>query len=431
VVTVELARHLVRSGVLAREEVEASLIQAVTTGVAFVKVLVDRSPGVASLVERALARFPLPTLQSTRLASDLARELPGGMCSWLLAVPIGRDPHSGDVEVAAVDPLDPHIAEEFSFHLTARVRVYRAPLSEIEAALEALPFTPSDPPPWSPMDEVLEEQTPAFGTYRWRVPSVPTVRFQARPIESSVDAPRDASSPPDDSTRYSSAPPIPLVRRTDRASTAAAAPRPGKPRLNTSPGIGGLTRPATSSRGDAVPEQRIGASPPSQSAVGLAAVAEQAPDAVEQALAALASAQTPADVVELLLEATATVCRTAAVFAARSDSYDGRAGRGMVGQDRIRLLRIVRERGSVFDAAVREGQYLGPIPATQVHTELRRLFAREPQEVYVAAVRIADKPALMLILDPVDNAFEITECLAPLVRQAGLALERIVLSRKL
>jgi hypothetical protein len=431
VVTVELARHLVRSGVIAREEAEASLLQAVTAGVAFVKVLVDRSPGAASLVERELGRLAVPALRAMRLACDLARELPGGMCSRLLAVPIGRDAESGHIEVAAVDPLDPHIAEEFSFHLAASVLVYRAPLSEIEAALEALPFAPSDPPPWSPMDELHEERTPAFGTYRWRVPAMPTVRSVSRQIESSADSSGEGSSPPGATTRYSSAPPIPLVRKSSGASGAAAVARRSRPRLDTSPGIGIASQPGMSFPGDDATEQAIPTWSQLQTPAELAPAAEQAPDAIGQAIAALASAQTPADVVELLLAGATGVCRSAAVFAARSNSYDGRGACGMVGQDRIRQLRILRERGSVFDTAAHEGHYLGKIPATQVHAELRELLVGEPREVYVAAVRVSDKPALMLILDLTDDAFEITERVAPLVRRAGFALERIVLSRKL
>ena len=137
-VTVELARHLVRSGVLSPDEVEAALLQALTTGVAFAKALIDRLPGAAQLVDRELARLGVPSVPVVRLAPELARNLPRGMCARLLAVPIGREPETGCVEIAAVDPLDPHIAEEFGFHLETPVSVYRAPLHEVEASLELI-----------------------------------------------------------------------------------------------------------------------------------------------------------------------------------------------------------------------------------------------------------------------------------------------------
>ena len=74
--------------------------------------------------------------------------MPAGLCERLAAVPVRRDVRSGRVDVAALDPLDPHIVEEFEFHLGSKVRVLRA---RPEALLPALgpgtaPRAPSGPP---------------------------------------------------------------------------------------------------------------------------------------------------------------------------------------------------------------------------------------------------------------------------------------------
>ncbi len=53
-------------------------------------------------------------------------------------MPVHVDPRSGRVDVAAVEPLDLHIGQEFTFHLDQPVRVLQASHEAVKAALDRL-----------------------------------------------------------------------------------------------------------------------------------------------------------------------------------------------------------------------------------------------------------------------------------------------------
>jgi hypothetical protein len=453
-VTVELARHLVRSGVLSAAEVQEALLQAVTGGVPFIKALVDSSPATAELVDHELSRLGVPSLQSVRLARELARDLPTGMCARLLAVPIGRDPDTGVIEIAAVDPLDPHIPDEFAFHLGTPVAAYRAPLGEIEAALDALPFTPSAPPPWSPQEEEYDDHTPAFGSLRWRGPAAPIGRIAPPPTTD-----RYGSSGEERPSVSPSAPPIPLVRRTIPAGTPEVKSRRARPRLDTFPGVGtlrasplgtlgedesgqpviGLYRskapadtsqpgqPTSDREPTPTPEPETQRVPPREDPDST----HEETDALAEALDALPMAASPQEVVDLLVSGASAVAATVLVLSSRGRKLQGRAGRGLLDEQSVQSLAIERTGASIFDVAVHDGSYVGPVPETEVHVGLIALLGHIEDDVHVAGVVVSEKPALMLLLTGTSSVEAAAEAVAPLVRKAGFALERIVLSRKL
>jgi len=453
-VTVELARHLVRSGVLSAAEVQEALLQAVTGGVPFVKALVDASSATAEIVDQELSRLGVPSLQSVRLARELARDLPAGMCARLLAVPIGRDPDTGVIEIAAVDPLDPHIPEEFAFHLGTPVAAYRAPLSQIEAALDALPFTPSAPPPWTPQEEEYEDRTPAFGSLRWRGPAAPIGRI-APPLETDRYE-REGDDRPSVSP---SAPPIPLVRRTVPAGTPDAKPSRARPRLDTFPGVGasraltlgnlgedetgqsviGLHRSKAPSQAHELkePTSDLELTPTPERLTERVQAREDAEqiqeemDPLAQALDALPTAASPEEVVELLVSGASAVAASVLVLSSRGKKLRGRAGQGLLDEQSVQSVALERNGASIFDVAVHDGSYVGPIPDTDVHAGLVAVLGRIEDEVHVAPVLVSEKPALMLLLTGTSSVEAAAESVAPLVRKAGFALERIVLSRKL
>ncbi len=181
--TIELTRRLLNAGAPATS-IEAALVAHAVDRVPFVLALVERSPELSGLVERELSRVPdgTPELHLVRPSRELWEALPRGLCHRLLALPIRKDPETGVVDVAALDVLDPHVAQEFAFHLESTVRVWRAELSALRSALEAL----GEPPALDP-DRAFAP-APGLG-----LPSrVPTLR-----------PPRTLSSNP----------PIPLTRR--------------------------------------------------------------------------------------------------------------------------------------------------------------------------------------------------------------------------
>lgn len=134
----DLALRLLASGAVRRADVEAALLVHARDGVPFVRALLDARAIGADVLEQELARSDLPTLRRVVPVPVLASALPKGLCERLLAVPVRRDPYTGTVDVAVVDPFDSHIAEEVSFHLGMGVRIVRAPYQAVVQALQWL-----------------------------------------------------------------------------------------------------------------------------------------------------------------------------------------------------------------------------------------------------------------------------------------------------
>lgn len=143
--TIELARRLIDAGA-PTSAVERALFADVVEGVPFVAALGERSPELSPLLERELARAPVPEIHWVKPARELVAALPSGLCERLLAVPVQLD-SSGRVDVAAAEVLDPHVAAEFAYHLGTEVRVLRADHAQIRRALSSLSSESSRPPP--------------------------------------------------------------------------------------------------------------------------------------------------------------------------------------------------------------------------------------------------------------------------------------------
>jgi hypothetical protein len=173
-VTIELARRLLHGGAPAAS-IEAALVAHALQGEGFVSALLERSPELSELVERELARVPegTPEVHLVRPSHELAALLPPGLCQRLLAVPLRRDAEGG-VDVAAVDVFDPHVSQEFGFHLQAPVRLFRAELSLLRAALASL----------SPADESQSRSSvaPVEQSFPSRVPTLRPARSSNPPI---------------------------------------------------------------------------------------------------------------------------------------------------------------------------------------------------------------------------------------------------------
>src|SRR4051812_3808282 len=119
-------------------QVEAALFDALNRGVSLTQAVNELYPELVELLERALDRSDFPAIHTVRPLADLVRTLPVGMCERLLSLPVHRDPRSDRIDVASVDALDGHVANEFAFHLGLPVRVLRAPFAEVVGALERL-----------------------------------------------------------------------------------------------------------------------------------------------------------------------------------------------------------------------------------------------------------------------------------------------------
>lgn len=434
--SVELARRLFKSGAIPAEEVELALLDSVASGVAFPQALAARGAAILHLLERELAKTHVPLARAVRVVPELAAELPLGMCERLLAVPIGRDAKSGAVDLACVDPLDPQVGREMAHQLKSRVRVFRAPLTEVLLALElwlderdALQATPS--------------RTPAFGTRAVKKPSQPPPgRLSLRPpraLDSDPTGVPVARTPARTSPvgETPSEPPIPLVRRSLPPDETRAARAAERYRKGTDPGVGTralqvVDLPETDEAGQPVIGLLRSKPPPPQvspqvsPSVHISGVADEI---VREASERLETAETPDQVVSGLVHGLEALATRAAVFAIRGGAYEARAGSSGLGDpERLRSVRLPAGEPSVIETAAESGYYLGLLPGTRVHDALRELFG--DTEVYVARIALGDRPVLFPVMAGLETAFGATRRADELARNAARALERILRQRK-
>ncbi len=355
---------------------ERALWRWVHEGEPFLKVLTESQPGVAELLERVAERASIPLVRQVVAHPGLLEELPRGLCERLLVVPLSREPQTGTVDFAAADPLDPHLARELAFHLSAPVRLLRAEVPQLVLALSAI--KPAAPPRDTghgaavrrAFDSVpASERTPAFGTPVVRPDKVMAPVHRAR---RSSEAPR--SQEPSDAV-------IPLVRRAQE-----------------------------------VPPQ-----PPP------AAVEEQAD---QLAAAELAIAASPDRVIQVLVDVLEAVSSVAVVLTSRSSEFLGRMGTQGVNPERVLEVHIPVDVPSVLLTACDVGYYLGELPTTEVHATLRRALA-EPGEVLVQPVRVGGRVVLVVVCSVGMDSARVTRRVEELLQRASVALERILLDRKL
>jgi hypothetical protein len=148
-VSAELAKLLVRGGVPA-VDVEHVLGAAVARRTNLPAAIAAERPDLLDVLDRELARAELPSLEIVRPQADLVAALPAGLCERLGALPVRADAYSGRIDVAVLDPLDPHVAQELEHHLEAPVRVLWVRFQAFDAVLKqsssARPQVPSAPP---------------------------------------------------------------------------------------------------------------------------------------------------------------------------------------------------------------------------------------------------------------------------------------------
>jgi hypothetical protein len=391
--------------------VEAALFSALTRGVSLTQAVNELYPELVELLERALDRSDFPAIHTVRPLPDLVRALPLGMCERLLSLPVHRDARSDRVDVASVDALDGHVANEFAFHLGVPVRVLRAPIGEIVAALEKLHemgiFMPGLP-------KVLAG--------RWRLPA--TVESVA-PVSHGSQAPHSfhpphsphASHPPEGRSE----PALPLIRRSLAPSPAWVADTPAFSiiELPAADGDDALNEPVLS-LGRPKPF-----APAELDAAGPPWTLE-----FEAAVQALDSADTPERVVTCLCDGLKPV--RALVFAVRSASFDVRGGSPALGSAaELRAISVPAGNGSMLDAATRAGFYLGPFSQLSALSALEgKWSAQVGSDCYARAVNVSERPSLIVLMAGFSESTEATRRADVLSRAAGSALERIVRLRK-
>lgn len=378
--TVELTRRLIESGV-PLADIEAALLLVVERGMSLPEALADLDAGLLPRVEQELLRSELPSVLTVRASPELFARLPAGMCRRLLAVPVHVDPRTGRVDIAAAEPLDAHIAQEFGFHLQQPIRVLQASLDAVKSAIERL----------------------QRGT-----------KLSVLPARPGADLGSDAPIPlvKLDSGARSDAP-IPLVRRS----------LPPSPRAGAVPATEGVS---LSWRSKPPPADLVaGAEAERQAAAQISSVppAPSARDRMEQA-------STPDAVLDVLRDCLGPAASI--VFAVKNASFDGRVASPVVeARTQVKQISLLSHQPSVLETAVKSGFYLGPIPNTPNHRELRDALPPDAvNEVYVTVVTVSDRPSLVWLLAGFEQSLDLTRRADEIALVAGRALARILRQRK-
>jgi hypothetical protein len=409
-VTVELARRLIESGVPLLD-IEAALLLVVERGLSLPEALAEQDAGLLSRVEQELARSELPSVLTVRASPEVVARLPAGMCRRLMAVPVHVDPRTGRVDVAAVEPLDAHTAQEFAYHLDQPVRVLHASLEAVQTALDGLQRGA----------KVAAKPGERAALHLGSDAPIPLLK-----TESSTGSEAPIPLVKLDSATRSEAPPIPLVRR----SLAAGRPPSERVQPLSVPPIG------------ASPEAEGGAlswrskPPPVDLVVGVeresraaAARGPSAPPALSTR-ERLEDATSPEAVLDLLRDCLAPAASI--LFQVRNASFDGRvASPDVEARAKVKEISVLSHQPSVLETAVKSGFYLGPLPNTPNHRELRdALPAGAYDDVYVTVVTVSDRPSLVWLLAGFEQSLDLTRRADEIALAAGRALARILRQRK-
>jgi hypothetical protein len=381
-VSVDLGRRLLASGAVKPSDLQASLAVHASRGKPLARVLVDRGVLTEETLEEELARSRAPAVAAIEVAGELAASLPTGICRALGAVPVGRD--EAGVSVAALDPDDPHVAREMTFHLGVAVRVVRARWSVLEPAIErAEAAVPGASPAHT------RHETPYWGG------------APARPSE----------------------PPIPLVRRVSRA------PSPS----DTFHGHEGPdAEPIELLPSRLPPPAARDANPPPTRRGPFAPYAPIAPfEDLGPFLSAIRGALQRDSVLRNVVAGLSAVARRVGIFAIKREGFRGIECNPHLGDESaFRAICIDAVAPSILATAVAKGSYLGPLPETRPHEALRRLLGTVDDEVLASVVKIGEKPALVLFADQIGDTMAATRRAEELGHAAGEALSRIVQAMK-
>jgi hypothetical protein len=144
----------------------------------------------------------------------------------------------------------------------------------------------------------------------------------------------------------------------------------------------------------------------------------------------LEDATTPEMVLEVLRNCLAPAASI--VFAVKNASFDGRVASPQVeARARAKDLSLLSHQPSVLETAVKSGFYLGPIPNTPNHRELRDALPPDAAgEVYVTVVTVSERASLVWLLAGFEQSLDLTRRADELALVAGRALGRILRQRK-
>jgi hypothetical protein len=424
-VTFDLGRRLLLSSAITAGELRHAVHETVVGRKPFPRALADASATARSILEQGLDEpqgaisAVLPTVQPLQ---EIVDALPSGLLRWLVAVPVRRDPRSGAIDLAVVDPLDPYAASEVAFHLRLPVRARAASLSSIEKALSTLLEAEPEPPP-STQRKVGPTRPPPPPEAMMHFSSTPSEREEdAMPL---VRRARQSLAPASTTHRPASVPPGPL-------SLAPVTPRSIAPSQAGSVAMvmnfsAASRESRQSSESSMMPATHRGAPPaPSRRPPAL----KRAPfTPLDGALDIIERAETRDVLVAGLLRGLGTTAQSTVLLVPRKGRYVGLAAGGDLDLQALRD-RTVPVAGALAEALsnrVRIGHLDGVADAELLDVlDLRHLAAID---VLLQPVFVAEKPAMVLGAFGIGEIAEAASRARALATAASGALVRILRNR--
>ena len=385
----ELARKLLSSGIVQKDELERALAAHLARGVPLLRALIDAGALSHRVLEDELGRIDVPTIRSVMPIRKLYDALPVGMCRALLALPVRLDPRTKTVDVAAADPFGKHVEKEFGYHLRAPIRVIRAPLGAIEEALARVDVEPgfeagrasSRPPPPPRVGRITPTYLERFEEPQY-VPTIPHLG------------------------RHNSDMPIPLTR-----SKAPAVPSVPPPPLPAESSL-------AASLASVIPSTQPGPFSPRAPSGPFPSTAP--------VLQAIHDATSRDEVVDLLLSGLSVIAGRVGAFVVRKGEFRGwRCTPSMGDAESFRAIAIPASIPSILATAAATGFYLGPVPRTAAHATLHA-FLGDGGEVAASPVRIEGVLAMVLLLGDLGDSMIATRRAEELAKAAGESLAKVV-----
>jgi hypothetical protein len=144
----------------------------------------------------------------------------------------------------------------------------------------------------------------------------------------------------------------------------------------------------------------------------------------------LEQASAPEVVLEVLRDCLAPAASI--VFAVKNASFDARVASSAVeARAQVKQISLLSHQPSVLETAVKSGFYLGPVPNTPNHRELRDALPPDAvNEVYVTVITVSDRPSLVWLLAGFEQSLDLTRRADEIALVAGRVLARILRERK-
>ncbi|MGZ5968479.1 MAG: GspE/PulE/PilB domain-containing protein [Polyangiales bacterium] len=433
--SIDLGRRLLASGTIHAGELRRALHEALVRERPLARALVEFSATARAILDKPLQEGAHPTIKSVVAHPDLLAALPPGLATRLLAVPLRKDPRTGTIDVAVVDPADPHVSAEVSFHLGGPVRAIAAPLIEIERALlldvrtelkvTTAEYEQARPPSVTPPPAPAPTIAPTSAPDEFAVPLVRRARasMEGAPPSTVARPPRPASIPPPSVERPGSITPPPPSQA--RVSLAPPSTSPFENRERAAmPMVVDFSAAARAEKEEAAASTRRGV-PPDPSGRTLEAKRPPFPS-LTPILERIDVATDRDGLVEAILRGLATTATCAALFAPRRGRFVGVGAAGELDPEVVRGAMVPAS--GVMAEAVGKGERLGTLDP-QADRDL--FLALDLQKyggthVLLETSYLADRAALVLVGYGMGDVLEATRRARVLATAASAAMTRIL-----